>query len=97
MIDKSRVIQLIAMVRLGRTERLHDLVTEASATELAKAMTRLQDDEHLALLDAMDEPTRQATLLALDYVDWMRLIDSAGPFNRHLIGCGDSSATRARS
>ena len=95
MINKSKVIQIIAMARLGRRERLEALIAEVSASELACALARLPGQEQLDMLEIMDEPTRQATLLALDYADWIRLVDTTGPFNRHLVDHGHIQASDA--
>ena len=95
-VNRGNVIQLIALARLGRHERLQQMASELSAQELACALARLPDQDQMDLLQTMDETTRQATLLALDFADWIRLVDNAGPFNSHLIGSVKHNEIRAR-
>lgn len=77
--NRSSIIQILALVRLGRTDRLGLLLADCSDQEVGEALARLDGTEQLALLDFLDEPKRSAALLSLDYADWLRLIDNAGP------------------
>lgn len=65
MINKSKVIHIVALARLARHERLQSLIAEASGDELACALARMPDPEKMDLLEAMDERARQSACMPL--------------------------------
>ncbi|MGY6630695.1 MAG: hypothetical protein ACXIUL_06760 [Wenzhouxiangella sp.] len=77
--NRHHVIQILALVRLGRFERLDVVLAESSQHDITEALARLDGNDQIALLDQIEEPARSAALMALDYADWLRLVDNAGP------------------
>ena len=77
--NRSHIIEILALFRLQRWERLDKLLGQCTSREIAEALARMGDAEQLEFLGRLDAEQRQATVLALDYPAWSRLIDRAGP------------------
>ncbi|MGY6555343.1 MAG: hypothetical protein ACXIUM_12575 [Wenzhouxiangella sp.] len=77
--NRSHIIEILALFRLNRWERLDYLVSQCSAREVAEAIARMSNGEQLEFLRRLDPDQRHHAILALDYPTWTRLIDSAGP------------------
>ena len=77
--NRSHIIEILALFRLQRWERLDDLLGRSTAREVAEALARMGNAEQLEFLGRLDADQRHNAILALDYPAWSRLIDSAGP------------------
>lgn len=77
--SRSHIIEIIALFRLRRWERLDRLLAQCRAREIAEALMRLSDGEQMELLQRLEPLQRSAAIMALDYPAWIRLVESAGP------------------
>ncbi len=77
--NRSHIIEILALFRLQRWERLDSLLGQCSARETAEALARMSDAEQLEFLRRLEPDQRHHAILALDYPAWTRLVDSVGP------------------
>ena len=77
--NRSRIIEILALFRLQRLERLDYLLPQCQPREIAEAIARMSDVEQLDFLRRLDPDLRHQALMALDYPAWARLVDAAGP------------------
>lgn len=77
--NRSHIIEILALFRLQRLERLDYLLPQCQPREIAEAIARMNDGEQLDFLRRLDPDQRHQTLMALDYPAWTRLVDAAGP------------------
>lgn len=93
--NRSHIIEILALFRLNRWERLDYLVSQCSAREVAEAIARMSNGEQLEFLRRLDPDPRHQALMALDYPAWARLVDSAGPMVNAWADAPAQSAPRA--
>ncbi len=77
--NRSDIIEVLALLRLGRLERLEHCLAQCQPADIAAAMARMNEAEHLTVLEHLEPDQRHQVVMALDYPTWLRLIDCAGP------------------
>ncbi len=77
--NRSNIIEILALFRLQRWERLDYILAQSKALEIAEAIARMSDGEQIDFLGRLDPDQRYPALMALDYPTWSRLVDAAGP------------------
>lgn len=93
--NRSHIIEILALFRLQRWERLDYQLSQCEAREIAEAISRMGDSEQLEFLRRLGPDQRHQAVMALDYPAWVRLVDSAGPMVNAWANAPAQSALRA--